>query len=335
MTTLTRANLPAHALDEALAWAVRLRSGTADATARASCDAWRAANPAHEAAWQEMQTVEQAFEAVPPPQARLALTTLASAQRRRGFDKSRRKALKLLGLGATGGAALWLAAGHAPWRELAAGYSADYATGTGERRSVALADGSRLELNTATAVDVRFTAGSRLIVLRRGEIFIATGADEARPAGYRPLRVETPFGRLEAVGTRFHVRLEDHHTRLRVEEGAVRIEHGSAESPVVAKAGEEYEIGESTIAPLTGSRFDATAWTDGALVAKQMRLQDLLGELSRYRHGWLRCDPAIADLKVSGVFQLDDTDRALEALARSLPVRVERRTRYWVAILPR
>ena len=65
-----------------------------------------------------------------------------------------------------------------------------------------------------------------------------------------------------------------------------------------------------------------------------MRLADFVQELSRYRPGWLRCDPAVADLRVSGVFQIDDTDRALAAVAHALPVRVERRTRYWVTLIP-
>jgi transmembrane sensor len=49
----------------------------------------------------------------------------------------------------------------------------------------------------------------------------------------------------------------------------------------------------------------------------------------------LRCDPLAADLRISGVFSLTDTDRALESLALALPVTVAYRTRYWVTILPR
>ena len=58
-------------------------------------------------------------------------------------------------------------------------------------------------------------------------------------------------------------------------------------------------------------------------------------ELARYRPGLLRCDPAVAALPVSGAFQLADTDAALTALAASLPVRIELRTRWWVSIGPR
>lgn len=70
------------------------------------------------------------------------------------------------------------------------------------------------------------------------------------------------------------------------------------------------------------------------LYADNQRLGDFLQELGRYRPGVLRCDPAVADLRISGGFQVDDTDAALLAVARSLPVRVVTRTRYWVSVVP-
>ena len=71
------------------------------------------------------------------------------------------------------------------------------------------------------------------------------------------------------------------------------------------------------------------------LVANEQRLDHFLAELGRYRTGWLRCDPAIAGLRISGAFALNDTDQALQALTTSLPVRIEETTRYWVTVLPR
>ncbi|MBR8657942.1 iron dicitrate transport regulator FecR, partial [Achromobacter sp. Marseille-Q0513] len=79
---------------------------------------------------------------------------------------------------------------------------------------------------------------------------------------------------------------------------------------------------------------DAASWSRGVLVADAWRLDDFLAELGRYRPGLLRCDPAVADLRVSGVFPLRDTDRALHNLERGLPVTVVYRTRYWVTLRP-
>ncbi|MCM8565948.1 hypothetical protein [Thauera linaloolentis] len=78
--------------------------------------------------------------------------------------------------------------------------------------------------------------------------------------------------------------------------------------------------------------FDPAAWTDGVLVARQMRLADAVAEIGRYRSGWLRCDPAVADWRISGVFQLGDTDLALAALGEALPLRIRHYSRYWVMV---
>jgi ferric-dicitrate binding protein FerR (iron transport regulator) len=258
---------------------------------------------------------------------------LETVQRNRSVSKSRRKALKLLSFCATGVAVSQLVGGQLPWRHWTVGFGADYITATGECRTVDLADGTRLVLNTATAVDVKFAPDLRLIVLRQGEIFISTGKDVTSPTGRRPFRVETAQGRFEAIGTRFLVRQEEGQTRLRVEEGAVALPAQAARSPVIVESGQEFVIGGAGPIPVTDNRFDTAGWVDGVLVVKQMRLDDFLGELSRYRDGWLRCDPGVADLRVSGVFQLDDTDHVLDALTRSVPVRIERRTRYWVTVI--
>jgi len=66
-----------------------------------------------------------------------------------------------------------------------------------------------------------------------------------------------------------------------------------------------------------------------------MRLADFLVQLSRHRPGVVRCDPAVAELVVSGVYPLDDTDRVLAALAQALPVRADYATRYWVTVRAR
>ncbi|MCY1425657.1 Protein FecR [compost metagenome] len=71
------------------------------------------------------------------------------------------------------------------------------------------------------------------------------------------------------------------------------------------------------------------------LLAQNQPLGDFLRELSRYRSGLLRWEPALEALRVTGSFRLDDTDRVLALLAASLPLEVRSRTRYWITLLPR
>jgi len=74
------------------------------------------------------------------------------------------------------------------------------------------------------------------------------------------------------------------------------------------------------------------AWVEGVVEADDAPLGRVLEALARHRHGWLRYDAAVAQLRVSGVFRLDDTDSALRALEQSLPIRIERTTDWWVTI---
>ncbi|SUD75518.1 putative transmembrane sensor [Pseudomonas putida] len=76
----------------------------------------------------------------------------------------------------------------------------------------------------------------------------------------------------------------------------------------------------------------ADAWGRGLLIANDQRLDAFISNLSRYRPGWLRCTPAVAGLRISGTYRLDDTDQILRALTTSLPVQVQVRTRFWVTI---
>ncbi|MGA4815294.1 FecR family protein [Pseudomonas aeruginosa] len=134
-----------------------------------------------------------------------------------------------------GGAVAWVGRDSLPWQRL----SADYSTATGERRSIELVDGTRLQLNTDSAVDVRYDAGQRLILLARGEIFPPAAPIRNRPrtgrCGYVPRK-----GAFEALGTRFNVRPQDAATCLSVSEGSVRIDAFGArplQAPV-AEAGQ-------------------------------------------------------------------------------------------------
>ncbi|MCZ7253148.1 iron dicitrate transport regulator FecR, partial [Salmonella enterica] len=82
--------------------------------------------------------------------------------------------------------------------------------------------------------------------------------------------------------------------------------------------------------PPIANGLDPWAWSDGVISAHNMRLDDFLAELSRYRNGLVRCSEAVAGLRVSGTYQLDDTDQVLNLVAQSLAVNVTYRSRYWV-----
>ncbi len=319
-------------LDEAADWLLRLNAGDVSDADRSSCEHWRAQSPEHARAWARAEMLMKKVDGLPVALAMPALNRPAAAGRRAALGRLGKLTFMLAAL----------PAGWAAWRQLErTDWGADYRSAAGERRELQLADGTRLTLNTATAVDVRFKAGQRLILLRAGELLVQTGHD----GGGRPLRVITRQGRMEPLGTRFTVRQEEELTRIAVFEGAVRIDPGPAQAAVsgpaslVLQAGEQTSFTDRDVAPVHPADAGAAAWTRGMLLADDMPLVQLAAELSRYRRGVVQCDPAVAALRVTGSFPVGseaDTARTLAMLVATYPVAAQLRLGgLWVTLAPR
>ena len=309
-------------------WLVRLHSGQAGPDDVAACNHWRAADPAHERAWQKAERLARDFGSVPPALGMPVLSRQATSVNRRALLRT----LAALGVAVP---AIWSGWRHAPWQA----WVADYATAKGERREIVLADGSRLTLNTDSAVDLAWSDSLRLVRLQRGEIHVRTAPDSAD----RPFVVDTPQSRLRALGTRFLVRLPSaQDTLLTVLEHRVEASPHNGGARVIVAAGQHAHItqdGVGAVQPhsaLPGSAPDGEpGWLQGVLYADGMGLADFLAELSRYRPGVIRCAPEVAGLLISGGFQLADTDYVLATVQEILPVDVTLRTRWWVMVTPR
>jgi len=302
-------------LREAAEWYARLRDETAGEAERARWREWLAADPAHALAWEQVQAITRRFGALPGQPARDAL---------QAGEAGRRRALKALGMLALGGVGLWASTRVAPWHH---GLVADHHAGVGQIRDLRLADGTRMWLNTATALDVAFSETARMLHLRTGEVLVEPAADA------RPLTLATAHGRLQPLGTRFNVRLRESATELAVLSGRVRARPAAGAGRVI-EAGTQCRLTRAGVDAVQPLQHAPAAWTRGVLIAEEMPLGEVVAELARHRHGHLGCEAAVADLRVVGTFPLSDTDRALEALAASLPVTVHRPLPWWVSVGP-
>lgn len=306
------------AIRAAAQWYARLASGAASEATQQAWQRWHAADPLHQAAWHRIEAVRDQVGQVP---GRLASSSL------QGATQSRRLVLRgLVALASAG------ALGAVGWRsEPGQRLAADFASGIGERRRFTLDDGSQLMLDTRSAVDLRFDATQRLLVLRSGALLVETAPDPRQ----RPFMVETPHGRVRALGTRFTVTLGEAGSQVAVLEKAVEVSPREGTVRVRLEAGQQLGFSRDAVGNPQPVDAATAAWTQGSLIAIDRPLGELLAELSRYRSGWLRCDPRIAGIRVSGAFPLGDTDLALAALESGFPVTVVRRTRYWVTLVPR
>lgn len=301
------------ALRDAAQWHARLGAAPECLHTRDQWQAWHQQDALHQWAWQQLENFRAELCGVPSGLARRTLATDLAQPARRTLLKG-----LVLGLGVSG--LSWTGYRHAPL------WLADHRTATGERRNLTLEDGTRLTLNTASAVDIRFDERQRLIILRAGEILLETGKDP------RPLKVRSAHGEIRALGTRFSVRQQDALTEVDVLEHAVAVRNqpGGVEVRVEAGMGLRFGLG-----PLPSPQpFDPNRaeWAHGRLVIDGWRLDDVLGELQRYRPGVITCADTVAHLRVSGAYPLDDTDRALAALAQVLPIHIDQRSRYWVRV---
>ena len=318
MKPISSKPVSARVLDAAIAWQLSLDSGDGSSVEREEFAKWHAADEEHARAWRQLGMLDQRFSVASGP-ARAALL-----QSREGIRRQVRK----LGSGLASvvvvlGLALMVGDRYLPLDY----WLADQRTATGEQRTLRLSDGTVVNLNTHSALDVRFDDKQRRIVLQEGEILIETGHNDARP-----FIVETREGRMRALGTRFLVKREDQGTRLSVIKSAVAAQPHTPAQEQIVKEGQQVLIHNDGLGPLLALNADADAWTRGMLVVDNARLGDLIQELGRYRRGYLGVAPEIADLRITGSFPLHDTDLALSALLPTLPVRLEQHTPWWVTV---
>lgn len=299
-------------VERASEWLMLHWGGELDAGQREAFAAWHAADPEHRRAWQRLQQLQGTLASVPAATARQVLGELP--------DRRRRDLLKTLCLLLTAGGSAYLA-GDLPWRET----FADQRTAKGERRHLRLADGSQLDLNSDSAVDIRFDASQRRICLLAGEI-LCQAVREARP-----LVVETAAGDIRTHGARFAVRELDGGSRVDLYQGQLEILPRHAPAARL-EAGQRLWFSAEGVGALQAADSNASAWSEGRLIAERQPLGQFLAELGRHRPGLLRCSDDAAGLLLTGVFPLADTRRVLDALERSLPVRVSYLTRYWVTV---
>ncbi|WP_233848177.1 FecR family protein [Paraburkholderia sp. HD33-4] len=313
-------------LSQAARLLVRLNSAHASAADHAAGERWREQSDTHRRAWVLAQQLRHET-GTPPADGGPALREDAGSA---GVSTGRRRALKTLSWLAIAAPAGWLAS-RLPWRT----WSADFRTATGELHDVLLADGSQITLGSASAINVAFEPNVRRIHLLAGEIMVRPVSDVRGPAGAAttatPLLVQTAEGAVEARGAQFSVRQRDGFTRVAAFRGDALATPAEG-SALMLTQGQWCRLTRDGIAAPQALDPREAMWTRGLLYANDMRIADLVDELARYHAGVLRYADDVADLRVSGIYQLTDTDATLALLQRTYPIRLRSITPYWTLV---
>ena len=297
----------AQVAEQAVHWLLEMQQGPLNPRQQQAWQQWIDAHSEHRRAWEHIQRVNSRLRGLSSPLAHAALNAPKSG--------SRRQALKLLMLLGAGSAVTWGMREHNPLPSLLA----DYRSPIGQRRKISLGAGGQLQLNTASAADVR---GDGLIRLLEGEMLLTAT---------RSFEVQTAQGLLKTQGARINVRQFADRTQIALFEGRVELST-QGRAPMLLPVARQLSFSATSFGEAKPLDANSGAWADGMLVAAHMRLGDFLDELGRYRRGQLHCDAKVADLLISGTYPLDDSERILDLLEISLPVKVKRFTRYWVTV---
>lgn len=323
---MARDELPLHDMtadEAAIGWFVRLRDEEATAADRKAFAAWLDLQPSHRDAWNEVERVWGRLGEIAP--AGLAPQTSpvappATARREPGPSWARLAA-----------AAVILVAAFAGWRLMPAGLLADHRTGVAERRIVALADGSQVELGPRSALDIAFESGRRRVRLIAGNAYFDVARDDRRP-----FTVEAGPGRIAVLGTAFDVKIADGEAvSVAVTHNAVSVS-AAAGAEVELREGQAASYGRDGVSAVGPADLDAVlGWRRGQLVFHDAPLDAVLAEIGRYRRGHVQLLGAgLGSRRITAVVDASQPDAAIETIARSLDLRVLRATRLLTALSP-
>ncbi len=311
---------------EAALWAARLEGGTLDAADRNALDAWLAASPTHRAALSSYCQFSADLEVQLPALVAAGRVAMPAPTPRRSWS------FKLLTTCTLAAAAVAIALTVHFNRAAAAPET--FATAVAQRQTVTLADGTRVELNARTRLQVELTRTERRVRLASGEAFFQVTKDSSRP-----FIVETPAGSVRVTGTVFNVLAESPAALdVTVVEGSVAVRPAaSAFGPIAPRpsppapysltAGDHLSARPAsgvTVKRLSPAALANTlAWRQGAVVFEDVPLAEALARFAHYHGRGITASPGAAQLRIIARFNLDDLDGFFASLADLKPTPVQ------------
>lgn len=306
MTVITMPQFPDFSEDvpvseQAASWFVRMQDLDCTKEDEKRFVAWLSLSEVNQREYQKFQQLWSTLDHVTAP-----------ARASRPSNRSRRNILATLGAACVLGALFYLQ--RVPEELLT--------TQLGERKHVTLADGTVVDMNTATSLRVRMAGDSRTIVLERGEALFTVVHDASRP-----FKVQARNGVVRDIGTVFNVADDGRSVRVSVLEGAVEVTLDQRRERAAVIEGRQIAYSEQGLMATT--LFDvaqAAAWREGRWMFRDTPLNDVIREINRYHaRQTALADPELAQLKVSGVFNISDREGLLHALATLYPLKIEER----------
>lgn len=313
--------------EEAARWFACLQGEAATGDDWLAFERWLQASPAHAQAYERLERLWVDLDQAPVAKDLGGRPLVAAARRRRSPAPARRSDATRRRVWIGGGGAIAAALVAAVGIGLNSSQMAVaqvYQTAPGQTRTVTLADGTRIQMNAASKLTVRFDRDARRVEMADAEAVFDVTHDARRPfligVGDRQVRV---------VGTQFNLRRRDGQVDLTVSRGTVEVRPADRldAQPTRVTVGQELTHAEGQPAQvLKVSDPDASfAWTNGQLIYREEPLSNVAADLTRRFGVPVRAaDARTAALKFSGVLVTDNEADVLRRLVAYAPVRVER-----------
>jgi transmembrane sensor len=293
---------------EAVDWFVRLQDADGDPATGRAFRAWLDGDPRRAAAFEKVTEVWGA------PEFLQATRNVAKAT---GFvapgKKSRRHSLAKKAAAII--TAVVVAFGLAKVPDLILRFRADYVTAAGEQRVIALPDGSRMTLNTESAVALDFATGHRDIKVLRGEVYF-----DVRSGLAIPFRVAGQFGDVKVKGTAFSVKLDDSEDNVVLSRGVVEVVNRmQPQEHAFLSPGEMVSVTATSISPVRKIDTERPlAWLQGRIRFDDRPFGEILNDLRRYYPGRIFvANSAIEQVSVSGNYKLDQPLLVIRSLTEA------------------
>lgn len=297
---------------QALRWVIRCSAGPLPERQQRTLQRWLRADPQHVLAWRQQQAFWRGLDAA-GPEVLAALPELTEDRQGLRPIAPRRRLPWLL----ASAAAVVLMVAAAPHALLLA--RSDLHS-TDAPRMVQLEDGSIAVLDAGTALAIEFDGQQRHLRLLRGQAWFQV-AHEARP-----FQVEAAGGQIRDIGTAFSVSMQDTTGLTQVSEGGVDVRPGDG-SVQRLHAGQARVFRDGRWLQPVQLEDTATMapWRRGEVVIDDQPAAQAIADLARYRRApvWVLGGQG-ASVRVSGLFHLQQSETAINAVAAQAGLRVQR-----------
>lgn len=289
-------------LEQALDWLLLMDENGLSETQKIEFEQWKNLSIQHQKNWQKIENVQnklkQNTEKIPKSIARDLLT-------HQKITQILPLNLMLIMICSVVIASIYFAHEQA--------WTSDYSTTYGEQKEILLNDGTKIHLNSKTAIDVQYGEKQRNIILKFGEIYVETGKDEK----HRPFTVLNKDGAMLALGTAFDVRQENEFTTLSVTQHSVEATTQSTNQKIKLETGYSMDFNKTQFYPKQKINIENMLWRHSLMMVDRMDLAEFSKIIEKNYGLKVEADTTLshqAELKISGTYPMNDLERLITLL---------------------